>query len=183
MHPEVFARLNLVLERLSPPDLPLRAGTPVLARAGETRRHPTLHVLGRYLVPADWPFPVRRLASLAYAVTWAFARTQALVERDPGIAPAEDLILLVDGPEVHLHPRAVAGLAPALAELGTAARGAPSRTQVVLTTDSAALVHGAASIADERDVWFDLELQPGALRDSVVARRRPLAESVGWEPC
>ena len=86
-----------------------------------------------------------------------------------GEEPCDSVVLLIDEVESHLHPRwqrsILSSLTGAMRELGT-----PEAVQMVVTTHSPLVLASAEAWFDEeRDAWFDLDLENDT---DVILRRR-----------
>ena len=86
-----------------------------------------------------------------------------------GELPCDRVVLLIDEVESHLHPRwqrsILSCLTGAMRELGT-----PDTVQMVVTTHSPLVLSSTEAWFDEeRDAWFDLDLET---ESGVVLRRR-----------
>lgn len=99
-----FSTLRRVLEALSPPDEPLVPGMkPVRVDLQDRRDIPTLEsefgVVPVTLASAG----MRRALSLAYLLVWAWTEHRKAAE-EIRERPSRDIVLLIDEPELHLHP-------------------------------------------------------------------------------
>ena len=117
---------------------------------------------------------IRRVVALAYMLTWAW-REHRLAAEQLGEEPCDSVVLLIDEVESHLHPRwqrsILSSLAGAMRELGT-----PKAVQLVITTHSPLVLSSAEAWFDEeRDAWFDLDLET----ESGVVLRREIYERRG----
>ena len=111
---------------------------------------------------------IRRVVALAYMLTLAW-REHRLAAEQLGEEPCDSVVLLIDEVESHLHPRwqrsILSSLTGAMRELGT-----PQAVQMVVTTHSPLVLASAEAWFDEeRDAWFDLDLEKDT---DVVLRRR-----------
>ena len=117
---------------------------------------------------------IRRVVALAYMLTLAW-REHRLAAEHLGEKPCDSVVLLIDEVESHLHPRwqrsILSSLTGAMRELGT-----PEAVQLVVTTHSPLVLASAEAWFDEeRDAWFDLDLET----DSGVVLRRGIYERRG----
>ena len=131
--PEVFSRFARALERLSDGlDEALVPGAPQRVSPDDARDIPTLR-----LPYGDVPITLcsagmRRVLALAYIIVWTFEEHRAASQLI-GSEPFDDLVLLLDEVEAHLHPRWQRLLFPAL--LAVLDELAPSvHVQVIATT-------------------------------------------------
>ena len=111
---------------------------------------------------------IRRVVALAYMLTLAW-REHRLAAEQLGEEPCDSVVLLIDEVESHLHPRwqrsILSSLTGAMRELGT-----PEAVQMVVTTHSPLVLASAEAWFDEeRDAWFDLDLENDT---DVILRRR-----------
>ena len=111
---------------------------------------------------------IRRVVALAYMLTLAW-REHRLAAAQLGEEPCDTIVLLVDEAESHLHPRwqrsILRSLEGAVQELDKSAA-----VQMVVTTHSPLVLASAEAWFDEeRDAWFDLDLENDT---DVILRRR-----------
>lgn len=177
--PEVFARFARALARLSDGlDEPLRPGVPRRVSPDDAREIPTL-LLPYGEVPVTLcSAGMRRVMALAYALVWAVEEHHA-ARRLMGMEPAEDLVLLLDEVEAHLHPRWQRLLLPAL--LAVLDELAPSTHTQVIATAHAPLV--LASMEPHFDVARDLVLHLERHGAEVTLSRLPWSpqgDAVNW---
>jgi hypothetical protein len=94
-----------LLEKLGPDDQPLTPGNPVAPYFGDQRRIPTIHMPYGQDVPITYaPAGVRRMTMLAYLLAWCFSEHQrACLQINQQLT--SQIIVLIDEPETHLHPR------------------------------------------------------------------------------
>ncbi|MBI4859376.1 MAG: ATP-binding protein [Candidatus Riflebacteria bacterium] len=154
-----FASLVGALERLSPPELPLRPGSPRRVFLGEGYDRPTLR-LGDEAVPIVLaPAGIRRVLALAYLLVWAWHEHRATATL-LGKAPETRITLLIDEPETHLHPRWQRCIIPALMEtLETLGGGSAGAIQVLVATHSPMVLASLEPIfQEEHDALFHLAL-------------------------
>ena len=111
---------------------------------------------------------IRRIVALAYVLTMAW-REHRLAAEQLGEGPCDSVVLLIDEVESHLHPRWQRSILNSLRG-AVRALGTPTAVQMVVTTHSP-LVLSSAEVwfDDERDAWFDLDLES---ESGVVLRRR-----------
>lgn len=116
-----FSTLEKVLKRLSPPNLelgdlgPLEPGKPTRI-ARDSRLIPTIkHSYGE--VPVVYASSgVRRIVALAYLIVWAWQEHQeqsVLIRKEP----QNNMVVLVDEIEAHLHPQWQRVILPALLDV------------------------------------------------------------------
>lgn len=111
-----FALLCQLLDHLGPDEQPLRPGAPLQPTLDDERRIPTIKMPYGKDIPLTYaPAGVRRMAKLAYLLTWAFSKHQTESERIKK-PMASQVIMLIDEPETHLHPRWQRTVLPSLAK-------------------------------------------------------------------
>ena len=111
---------------------------------------------------------IRRIVALAYVLTLAW-REHRLAAEQLGEGPCESVVLLIDEVESHLHPRWQRSILNSLRG-AVRALGTPTAVQMVVSTHSPLVLSSAeAWFDDERDAWFDLDLES---ESGVVLRRR-----------
>jgi hypothetical protein len=177
---EVFEQFRRVLEGLSPhPEREsLRPGEAVRISPEESRDIPVL-VLPYGEVPITLASAgLRRVLSLAYLLVWMwYEHIEAAKLAD--VAPARELVVLVDEIEAHLHPQWQRVILPALFKV---LRGLePSwAVQVVATTHAPLVLASAEPLFEEpHDALFHFALHEG----TVQVHRQPLVRQgdvVGW---
>ena len=108
-----FEALRRVLHALSSPDEPLLLGEPTRVHLHDRRDIPTL-VTSYGTVPVTHASAgVRRILALAYLLVWSFAEhVKAAKQRRQ--KPTRDVVVLIDEPEMHLHPAWQRVLLPSL---------------------------------------------------------------------
>lgn len=116
-----FQALEQVLQVLSPPTEPLRAGSPQRLFLGEGRDRPTL-LVGNMTVPVALASAgVRRMLALAYFLVWAW-HEHRMAAQLLGEKPDDRFVILFDEPEAHLHPRWQRTILPSVMEAVNALR-------------------------------------------------------------
>lgn len=138
-----FRALEKVLEVMSPPLEPLRAGQPQRVFIGEGRDRPTL-LVGNQTVPVALASAgVRRVLALVYFLVWAW-HEHNVAAKLLGKKPEDRFMILFDEPETHLHPRWQRTIVPSMLKAIDELRGAKGTPPQVLVATHAPLV--AASI-------------------------------------
>ena len=109
-----FELLKSILAALGPDGEPLTPGTPSRPYLDDAKDIPTIQMAYGQEVPITLaPAGVKRTAMLAYVLTWAISEHRRLVQARAGL-PARSVILLIDEPETHLHPRWQRTILPSL---------------------------------------------------------------------
>ena len=159
-----FTALAKVLEVMSPPQEPLRAGPPQRVFIGEGRDRPTL-LIGNQTVPVALASAgVRRILALVYFLVWAW-HEHAVAAKLLGKKPEDRFVILFDEPETHLHPRWQRTVLPSLFKAVDALRGqAGTPPQVLVATHSPLVAASVEPIFDaSQDDLVHLSLQNGAV--------------------
>lgn len=157
-----FALLERVIDKLSPPDLPLTIGLPKRVFLGEGFDRPTL-VIGENVVPITIASAgIRRILALAYLLVWAWHEHRVAAEL-LGNEPDTRLALLIDEPETHLHPAWQRRVIPAVVEAVRALHDEDdSETQVLIATHAPLVLASLEPFFDpQRDALFHLHLEGG----------------------
>lgn len=148
---QAFEALAECLAILSPDSSqPIRPGAPKFISPYESTEYPTILMPYRQEVPSpQWPAGMRRIASLAYFLTWAAVNHQKAAALK-GLQGGGDILLLVDEVEAHLHPQWQRAILPAInrvfASLLADATWVP---QLVCTTHSPLVLASLEPIFDE----------------------------------
>ncbi|MEN9887139.1 MAG: hypothetical protein RL758_1717 [Pseudomonadota bacterium] len=147
-----FRALEKVLEVMSPPREPLRAGQPQRVFIGEGRDRPTL-LVGNQMVPVALASAgVRRVLALVYFLVWAW-HEHNVAAKLLGKKPEDRFVILFDEPETHLHPRWQRTILPSMLKAVDELRGTKGTPPQVLVATHAPLV--AASIEPLFDEALD----------------------------
>lgn len=153
----IFQMFCKVLERLSPPDMaPLVPGEPVRI-PNDARDIPTLkHNYG--VVPfTNESAGVRRIVTIAYLLVWAWNEHR----EHSGLArkePQQNMVIMVDEVEAHLHPKWQRVILPALLDV-TNLLGTQVKPQMIVATHSPLILASMEStFADTSDKLFHLYL-------------------------
>lgn len=157
-----FALLERVLQKLSPPDIPLKPGPPKRVFLGEGFDRPTL-VIGDNIVPvAIASAGIRRILALAYLLVWAWHEHRVAAQL-LGNEPDPRLVLLVDEPETHLHPAWQRRVIPAIVEaVRVLHEEHESPTQILMATHAPLVLASLEPFFDaDRDALFHLCLVAG----------------------
>jgi hypothetical protein len=179
--PDPFTAFERVLEVLSPPgDKPLKMGSPRRVFVGDSREIPTLHTpWEREPVPVTLAAAgMRRVLELAYLLVWTW-HEHLQVSQLKRLAPKRELFILVDEPELHLHPRWQRSVLPAI--VAVANELDPNlQVQLFVTTHSPlVLASGELLVDPQRDRLFHFDARAG---DVVVDEHAWVkqGDAVGW---
>ncbi len=158
---EAYTQLCRVLEQLSPdPDHVLRPGELKRVSIEDSRHHPTLAMPYGVDVPLiHASAAMRRIASLAYALVWAWREHHEAAQL-VAAEPLRSIVLLTDEIESHLHPQWQRRIVPALLGVMNAlTKTADVAVQLITVTHSPLVL---ASVEPDFDavrdaIWlFDL---------------------------
>jgi len=109
-----YKLLCKLLEELGPEDQPLVPGIPVAPYFGDQRRIPTIRMPYGQDVPITYaPAGVRRMTMLGYLLAWSFSEHQRACKRIQQPLSSQ-IVVLIDEPETHLHPRWQRTILPSL---------------------------------------------------------------------
>lgn len=169
-----YAALQNVLDALSAPGDPIKLGIPKRFTVKGAVKHPTLDLgydAGVFVDHAS--AAVKRILGLAYLLVWTVTEIQ---EAAPlaGLAPLDQVTLLIDEVDAHLHPRWQRVILPALLDVVTEI--APSAAVQLIVTTHAPLV--LASVETEfdksRDTLIEFEQAVGNKGKTVRVVEEPL---------
>lgn len=159
-----FELLRDLLSHLSPKEQRLDAGELLRASVDNVDVIPTIRMPYAQDVPITYaPAGVRRMCKLAYLLAWSFAEHHFVSERI-GLAPSEQMILLVDEIETHLHPQWQRTVLPSLLKaIENAWPGvAAPKLQLLVATHSPLVMTSVEAMFDEkRDALWKLDLVDG----------------------
>jgi hypothetical protein len=157
-----FQRLKQVLEVLSPnPSERLSPGALTRISLDDARDMPTIKMpYGQDVPVVHASSGMRRILALAYFLTWAWEEHQtaaSLLEE----SPTDQIILLVDEVEAHLHPQWQRRIVPALLSvMGTFST--QIQVQAIMTTHSPLVMASLEPIFSvDVDRWLDLDYVAG----------------------
>jgi len=161
-----FESLRRVLAALGSPEEPLIPGEPTRVRLDDRRDIPTLTTSYGTVPVTLASAGVRRALSLAYLLVWAWTEHMKAAEQT-GRKPTRDVVVLIDEPELHLHPSWQRTFLPAVLEaVGLIAPNAA--VQVVSATHSPLVLASLEPLFDaERDALFTFDVMPRARRVKV----------------
>jgi len=160
-----FQLLASVLEKVSPPGMKIAVGTPTRISLDDVRDIPAI-IMPYGEIPVLWASSaLKRILSFAYFLVWVFSEHRRACEIT-GNNPADQITLIVDELEAHLHPKwqrtVMRGIVNAVESLLATDRnefeGCGPNIQVVASTHSPLIM---SSLEDEfnsrTDAWFDLD--------------------------
>ena len=152
---EMFCK---VLERLSPPDMsPLKPGEPIRL-PNDPRDIPTL-VHDYALVPfTNESAGVKRIVTIAYLLVWAWNEHRIYSELAKR-APQNNIVIMIDEIEAHLHPKWQRIVLPALLDVVNVF-GESVKPQIIVATHSPLILASMESgFSDDVDKLFHLYLE------------------------
>jgi hypothetical protein len=130
--PEPFSLLRDVIAKLSAPDETMRPGKPTKLYLDDARKFPTIELSFGTVPIVHVSAGMKRILDLAYLVTWLWTEHVQAAQMI-GREPADRLAVLIDEPEVHLHPKWQRHIVPALLDV-VSHLGSGTRPQILLTT-------------------------------------------------
>lgn len=165
-----FENLTRALAALAPPGEKLVPGRPTRVFLGEGFHRPTIETITGQVPVALASAGVRRILALAYMLVWTVTEHRIAAElthRDE----LQDLILLFDEPETHLHPKWQRAILPAVLAAISGLTG--MRVQLIAATHSPLVLASLEPIFDDKqDALIDLHLEGQTLEVSPVSWRR-----------
>ncbi len=145
--PDLIKVLDEVLKTLSPSDEPMRLGNPVRLSVRDAREFPTLAMAYGDVPIIHASAAVKRIFGLAYLLVWAW-NEHLEAASTANVPPYDDIVVLVDEPEAHLHPLWQRQVLPALFRAVSAVNGAFA-VQLVACTHSPLVAASLESIFDD----------------------------------
>ena len=127
---------------------------------GDPRQMPTIsHPYGEVpIIHAS--AGVRRILMIAYVIIWAWFEHQFVTEH-LRVSPTQNLIVLLDELDAHLHPRWQRTILPSILRVGESLEGNPM-VQLIITTHSPMVMASMeGEFSSESDALYCLELQSG----------------------
>jgi hypothetical protein len=174
-----FSLLSSVINQLSPhPSEWMKPGKPVRVSLEDVRDIPTIDLPYGSVPVIHASAGMKRILSLAYLLVWTWYEHVKASEL-LGQAPTNQLILLMDEVESHLHPQWQRSIVPAI--LGVAnGLNKKIKTQVVATTHSPLVLASVEpDFSETKDKLFLFSLEGG----SVSLEELPWAkqgDAVNW---
>lgn len=156
-----FDTLSRVVARLSEPNEPIEIGRPVRPYANDARRYPTIKtpygIVPIHLAPSG----LKRILGLAYVMVWAWKEHRELSSLG-NHEPYEHIDLLIDEPELHLHPRWQRSILPSLLAVRSDL-GRESAQLLVTTHSPLVLASIEPEFDEERDRLFLFDVEKGSV--------------------
>jgi hypothetical protein len=155
-HP--FLLLTSILAQLSHPEEPMKPGKPVRLYLDDVRKFPTIDLPYETIPVVHASAGMKRILGLAYIITWMWTEHMQASQLI-GWKPADRLVVLIEEPETHLHPKWQRHIVPALLDvLGNLSEG--MRPQVLLTTHAPLVLASLEPhFNPENDRLFNFELR------------------------
>jgi len=152
----VFDTFSKVLQKLSPPDLPLVIGEPTRI-LGDARDIPTfIHPYGNVPVVFE-SAGIKRILTIAYLIVWAWEEHK-IQAKQMDIKEERQMVILLDEAEAHLHPKWQRKIIPALLDIAKDIHSELS-LQIIAATHSPLVMASCEPIFDpETDTVFHLDL-------------------------
>lgn len=159
-HP--FNLLKRVIARLSHPDEPMKPGKPLKLYLDDARKFPTIELPYEIVPVVHTSAGMKRILSLAYVITWMWVE-HLQAAQITGRKPAERLVVLVEEPETHLHPKWQRHIVPALLDVLNGL-GEGIRPQIIMTTHAPLVLASLEThVNREQDRLFNFELREGKI--------------------
>lgn len=177
-----FAQLSAILSALSPSATDrLTPGAPTRISDADPRDIPTLATAYGDVPIVHAAAGIKRIAALAYLLTWAWQEHQRAVELKNKPSTTRQIIFLIDEIEAHLHPRWQRTILPALLDVVQALGLTDAlQVQIVATTHSPLVLASLEPhFAREQDAVFMLDL----VGDHVACTKydwRPRGDASAW---
>jgi hypothetical protein len=167
-----------ILRQLSPETEPgevLRLGPPGRLSLDDARPVPTIGSdRSGFGLIVHASAGIRRIAALGYMLAWSWWEHRTAAIDKLGEDPAQQVTLLIDEIETHLHPRWQRRILGTLVELANEMHFDARSIQIIATTHSPLVLASTEPFFDEaRDAWFDLDLELTGEGYVPMIRRRP----------
>jgi hypothetical protein len=163
-----YRLLCKLLEQLGPEDQPLLPGIPVSPYFGDQRTIPTIRMPYGQDVPITYaPAGVRRMTMLGYLLAWSFSEHQKACKRINQQLSLQ-IIVLIDEPETHLHPRWQRTVLPSLFQAintwNNSSKAYRPVIQFIVATHAPLVMASMESIFDStKDALWKLDLSGQAV--------------------
>jgi hypothetical protein len=176
-------QLTRVLKVLSPPGDDIALGPLTRLSVNDARDIPTIRTSYSDAVPlVHASSGVRRIAGLTHMLLWSWNEHQLAAER-LGEDTAQQLILLVDEIESHLHPRWQRSVLRSLLKVAEVLHQGANVQLIAATHSPLVLASAEPMFNQELDAWFDLDAEHGPDGARVVLRKRefyPRGDVSNW---
>lgn len=159
-HP--FGLLTRVLARLSHPDEPMKPGKPLKLYLDDARKFPTIELPYETVPVVHTSAGMKRILSLAYVITWMWTEHVQAAQMT-GRKPADRLVILLEEPETHLHPKWQRHIVPAVLDVLNGLSDG-MQPQIIMTTHAPLVLASLETHVDrEKDRLFNFELREGKI--------------------
>lgn len=180
LDPDPYHLLESVVSEISHPEEPMTLAAPRRVFLNDLRDYPTMELPYGAVAYPHWPAGIRRVLALAYLLVWSWSEHIRAAELR-GEEPTNQLTLIIDEVEAHLHPKWQRTVLPALLHVNEQLHPA-LEIQVLVATHSPLVMASLEPYFDEdhdRLFWFDLDAE----ERRVSFRPLPWAkygDVVGW---
>lgn len=157
-----YKLLSKLLGQLGPENQPLIPGEPIAPYFGDQRKIPTIRMPYGQDIPITYaPAGVKRMTMLAYLFAWCFSEHQRACKRINQPLSSQ-IIVLIDEPETHLHPRWQRTVLPSLynsVKTWNATKSYRPTIQFMVATHSPLVMASMESIFDDKkDALWKMDL-------------------------
>ena len=161
-----FELLKRILAALGAEDVSLEPGRLARPFVDDPKDIPTIKMgYGREVAVTIAPAGVKRAVTLAYTLAWAISENLRVVDKSHGV-PARSVVLLIDEPETHLHPRWQRTILPSLLKALEVGFGEPKvDVQMFVATHSPLVLASLEPHFDPAlDALWKLDLAAGEVK-------------------
>ncbi|MGE5658409.1 MAG: AAA family ATPase [Actinomycetota bacterium] len=177
--PSKFQLLSRVIRQLSPhADEWMEPGEPIRVSIEDVRDIPTLNFPYGNVPIIYASAGIKRILGLAYLLVWTWYE-HLLASKLRQKAPMDQIILLIDEVEAHLHPQWQRSILPAILEVGTNLKN-EIKIQLIATTHSPLVLASIEPQFDEEQdqlFLFELKGQEVTLKEVPWTKQ---GDAVGW---
>jgi hypothetical protein len=154
-------RMEEILARLAPKGESIHAGPLMRLAVNDARDIPSIRTPYSPNVPIlHASAGIRRIVGLAYMLMWSWNEHIRAAEQT-GEARTRQVLMIVDEIESHLHPRWQRSILGSLLHIAESLR-ADVAVQLIASTHSPLILASAEPTFDQdKDAWFDLDLEEG----------------------
>jgi AAA domain, putative AbiEii toxin, Type IV TA system len=165
-----FERLVRALSALAPPDEPLQPGRPMRVFLGEGFDRPTISTNAGEVPLVLASAGIRRVIALAYLLVWSISE-HLVAARLTRREPLDRVVILIDEPETHLHPKWQRTILPSI--LSAIGSLSDFKVQMIAATHSPLVLASLEPSFDpDFDGLVDLRLEEQRLRAVPIDWRR-----------
>lgn len=176
-------RMREILSRLAPEDESIEVGPLVRLSVNDARDIPSIRTPYSKAVPIlHASSGIRRAVGLAYMLMWSWNEHVLAVEQ-LGEKATSRVVMLFDEVESHLHPRWQRTILNSVLHVAESLHTA-AKIQLLAATHSPLVLASAEPLFDdEKDAWFDLDLDRTVPTPRVRLEQRPfvrMGEVSNW---